>query len=155
MLPKEDKMGLRYSQTTNVHYVFISQTETYNSRETGGPRMTQYISLWSRFLRLQATKDKISHFALVRSQLGFLEKNKEPQGQGVRHSFIYTFAGMQMVKNLPATQETRVWSLGWEDTLEKGSATHSSVLSWRIPWTVWSMRSQRVGHDWATFTFTS
>ena len=41
----------------------------------------------------------------------------------------------QVVKNLPATQETRVWSLSWEDPLEKGTATHSSILAWRIPWT--------------------
>ena len=40
-----------------------------------------------------------------------------------------------MVKNLPAMQETQVQALGWEDTLEKGTATHSSVLAWRIPWT--------------------
>ena len=44
----------------------------------------------------------------------------------------------QMVKNLPAIQETGVRSLGWEDPLEKGTATHSSVLAWRIPWTVLS-----------------
>ena len=42
----------------------------------------------------------------------------------------------QMVKNLPAMQETQVRSLGWEDPLEKGLAIHSSILSWRIPWTV-------------------
>ena len=41
----------------------------------------------------------------------------------------------QMVKNMPAMQETQVGSLGWEDSLEKGMATHSSVLAWRIPWT--------------------
>ena len=41
----------------------------------------------------------------------------------------------QMVKNLPATRETQVRSLGWEDPLEKGKAAHSSVLAWRIPWT--------------------
>ena len=40
-----------------------------------------------------------------------------------------------MVKNLPAMQETRVGSLCWEDPLEKGMATHSSILAWRIPWT--------------------
>ena len=39
----------------------------------------------------------------------------------------------QIVKNLPAMQETWVWSLGWEDPLEKGMATHSSILAWRIP----------------------
>ena len=41
----------------------------------------------------------------------------------------------QAVKNLPAMQETWVQSLGWEDPLEKGMATHSSILAWRIPWT--------------------
>ena len=58
----------------------------------------------------------------------------------------------QLVKNPPPMWETWVWSLGWEDPLEKGTATHSSILAWRIPWTQ-SMGSQRVWHDWATFTF--
>ena len=57
----------------------------------------------------------------------------------------------QLVKNLPSRWETWVRSLGWEDTLEEGKATHSSILAWRIPWTK-SMWSQRVGHNWATFT---
>ena len=56
-------------------------------------------------------------------------------------------------------QETQVQSLGWEDILEKGMATHSSILAWRIPWTeepggLQSMGSQKVGHDWATNTNT-
>ena len=42
----------------------------------------------------------------------------------------------QLVKNLPTVWETWVWSLGWEDPLEKGKAIHSSILAWRIPWTV-------------------
>ena len=58
----------------------------------------------------------------------------------------------QMIKNLPAVQETCVQSLGQEDPLEKGMATHSTILAWRIPWTeesggFQSMGSQRVGHD--------
>ena len=53
-----------------------------------------------------------------------------------------------MVKNLPATQETQVQSLGQEDSLEKGMATHSNILAWRIPWTeepsvLQSMESQK------------
>ena len=43
--------------------------------------------------------------------------------------------------------------MGWEDSLEKGRATHSSILAWRIPWTVQFMGLRRVGHIWATFTF--
>ena len=55
----------------------------------------------------------------------------------------------------PTMWETRVWSLGREDPLEKEMATHSSILAWKIPWTeelgwVLSMRSQRVRHDWTT-----
>ena len=60
--------------------------------------------------------------------------------------------GLQRVENLPAMQETHVRSLGWNDTVEKGMATQSSILAWRIPWTeepgeLESMGSQRVGHD--------
>ena len=58
----------------------------------------------------------------------------------------------RMMKNLPAVQETRVRSLGWEDPLEKGMATHSSILAWRIPWTeepgrLQFMGSERVRYD--------
>ena len=63
-----------------------------------------------------------------------------------------------MVKNLPAKWETCVWSLGVEDLLEKGKATHSSILAWRIPWTeepggLKSKGSKRIRHDWETNTF--
>ena len=47
----------------------------------------------------------------------------------------------------PAMQETWVQSLGWEDPLEKGKATHSSIPAWRMSWSVQSMESLRVGHD--------
>ena len=56
------------------------------------------------------------------------------------------------MKNLPAMPETQVQSLGWEDPLEKGMATHSGILAWRIPWMeepggLQSTGSQRAGHD--------
>ena len=72
-------------------------------------------------------------------------KNKK----GTKDNLIAHF-----VKNPPVMQETWVWSLGWENPLEKGKAIHSSILVWKIQRTVQSMGSQRVGHDWATFTFT-
>ena len=58
----------------------------------------------------------------------------------------------QRVKNLPVLQETQVRSLDWEDSLEKRMATHSSILTWRIPWTeepsrLQFMGSKRVRHD--------
>ena len=70
-------------------------------------------------------------------------------------SLTMDFAVAQMVKNPSAMQETWIWSLGWDDPLEKGMAIHSSILTWRIPWTeepggLQSVGSQRVGHDWET-----
>ena len=78
-------------------------------------------------------------------------------------SFLLTlgwaFLVAQMIKNLPTMQETQVGFLGWEDLLEKGMATHSSILAWRIPWTeetggLQSIGLQRVRHNWATTTHT-
>ena len=65
----------------------------------------------------------------------------------------------QMVKNLPAMQETQVWSLGQKDPLVKGMAIHSSILDWRMPWIEEPSRPQpmglqRVGHNWVTNIFT-
>ena len=59
-------------------------------------------------------------------------------GEGIGYPLQYSWASLvvQLVKNLPAMQETWVQSLGWEDSLEKGKATHSSILAWRIPRTV-------------------
>ena len=61
----------------------------------------------------------------------------------------------QTVKHLPTMRETWIQSLGWEDPLEKGRATHSSIVAWRIPWTedpgrLQSMGMQRVRHNWVT-----
>ena len=69
--------------------------------------------------------------------------------EGIGYPLQYFWASLvaQLVKNLPAMQETWVRSLGWKDPLEKGKATHSSILAWRTPWTVQSTGSQRVRHD--------
>ena len=59
-------------------------------------------------------------------------------GEGIGYPLQYSWASLvaQLVKNPPAMWETWVRSLGWEDTLKKGKATHSRILAWRIPWTV-------------------
>ena len=56
-------------------------------------------------------------------------------GEGIGYPLQYSWASLvaQTVKNPPTMQETWVWSLGWEDPLEEGMATHSSILVWRIP----------------------
>ena len=69
------------------------------------------------------------------------------------------FLVAQVVRNPPAVQETQFWSLGQEDPLAKGVATHCSILAWRIPWTedsgwLQSMRLQRVARAWMSNTFT-
>ena len=78
-------------------------------------------------------------------------------GEGLVYPLHCSWASLvaQAVKNPPAIRETWVRFLSWEDPLEKGTATHSSILAWRIPWTeepgeLQSMGSQRVRHDWAT-----
>ena len=82
-------------------------------------------------------------------------KSQTRLGDQVQHS-TKTMRGAslvaQMLKNLPAMQETQVLSLGQEDPLEKGISTHSSVLAWKIPWTeepggLQSTGLQRVRHD--------
>ena len=74
--------------------------------------------------------------------------------EGIDYPLQYPWAFLvaQLVKNLPAMQETWVRFLGWEDPLKKGMATHSSIQAWRIPWTVQSMGSRRIGLNSTTFT---
>ena len=69
---------------------------------------------------------------------GLVPGLRRSTGEGIGYPHQYSWASLvaQLVKNLPAMWETWVRSLGWEDPLEKGQATHSSILAWRIPWTV-------------------
>ena len=88
----------------------------------------------------------MSHLATPGSQSGLLLSESDPEYP------LGAFLVAQMVKNVPATQETQVQSLGRKDPLEKGMVTHSSTLAWRIPWMeelggLQSMVSQRVGND--------
>ena len=82
---------------------------------------------------------------------------KSPKWLSEFHFHFGDFPVAQMVRNRPAMQETRVWSLGQEDPLETGMAIHSSILAWRIPWTqkpggLQFLGLQRVGQDWVTNT---
>ena len=81
----------------------------------------------------------------------------------IKHKYLAAFIMVQvslvaqMVKSVPAMQETWVQSLGWEDPLEEEMAIHSSILVWKIPWMeepgrLQSMGSQRVGHNWVINT---
>ena len=109
-------------------------------------------------------KGMATHFSILAWRIPWTE---EPEGlqsmrsQRVGHDWVtnpFTFIwlgfhGGSDSKESACNAGDQVQSLGWEDPLEKEMATHSSVLAWRIPWTVQSMGSQRVRHDWATNTF--
>ena len=88
-------------------------------------------------------------FACNAGDPGSIPGSGRPPGEGVGYPLLHSCTSLvaQLVKNPHAVQETWIRSLGLEDPLEKGKATHSSTLAWRIPWTVWSMRSQRVRYD--------
>ena len=86
--------------------------------------------------------------------LGSIPGLRRSPAEGIGYPLQYSWASLvaQTLKNPPAMQETWVRSLGWEDLLEQGMATHSSILAWRIPWTeetgrVQSMELQRVRHE--------
>ena len=85
--------------------------------------------------------------------LGSIPGSGRSPGEGIGYPLQYSWASLraQQVKNLPATWETWVRSLGWEDPLEKETATHSSILAWRIPGTEAPGRLQSMGHkEWDT-----
>ena len=70
-------------------------------------------------------------------------------GEGISYPVQYSWVSLvaQLVKNPPEIRETWVRSLGWEDSLEKGKASHSTILAWRIPGSVQSMGLKKVGQD--------
>ena len=74
----------------------------------------------------------------MQETLVWIPGSERSTGEGIGYPLQYSWASLvaHLVENLPAVQETWVQSLGWEDPLEKGKATHSSILAWRIPWPV-------------------
>ena len=91
--------------------------------------------------------------AMQETPVGFLGQEDSP-GEWIDYPLQYSWASLvaQVVKNPPAMQEAWIQPLGWEDHLENGMATHSSILAWKIAWTeepggLQYMGSQRVRHD--------
>ena len=102
-------------------------------------------TLWASLIAQLVKNPPAIQETLVR----FLGQEDLSAGEGIGYPLRYSWASLvaQVVKNLPEIQETWIQSLGREDPLEKGKATHSSILAWRIPWTVLSVKSQRVRHN--------
>ena len=82
-------------------------------------------------------------------------KRSPREGIGYPCQYSWAFLVAQTVKNLPAIQETLVWSLGWEDPLEEGMATHASILAWRIPMDrrAWWATVHGVPKSWTWLSF--
>ena len=80
---------------------------------------------------------------------GLIPRLGRSAGEGIGYPLQYSWAFLvaQLIKNPPIMWETWIRSLGWNDPLKKGMTTHPSILAWRIPWTIQSIRSQRVGHN--------
>ena len=129
------------------------------------------IQVWSLGWEDLLEKEMATHSSTLAWKIPWMEKPGRLQSvrsQRVGHDwatslqlqgiliFILSFPGHSVVKNLPANaKDLQVWSLGWEDPLEKEMATNSSILVWEIPWTeepggLPSKGSQRVRHDLAT-----
>ena len=137
----------------------IDRDHCHHTATSSGLQKDTFLSLPSDALHLNIQEsllslEKVSQRSDVKN--AFLELNCLSFNPGftICRLFILKRACLvvQTVKNPPALQETWVGSLGWEHPLEKGMATHSSILAWRIPLTeepgrLQSMGSQRVGHD--------
>ena len=86
---------------------------------------------------------------------GLIPGSGRSTGEGIGYPLQYSWAYLvaQLVKNLPAMWESWVRSLGWEDSLGKGKATHSSILAWRIPWTIHTYKESDTTEQLSPFTF--
>ena len=140
------------SKNKTNHVCTHTHTQTNNKKLKTVKNLSamQETQVWS--LDQEDPLEKVNNYPLKHSCL----ENSIDRGIYI-HAQLYFWASLvtQNVKNPPATHETQVLSLGQEDPLQKGVATHSSIPSWRIPWTeepggLQSMGLQRVRNDWVT-----
>ena len=132
-----EKINIPPTQKNNKNPQFSFNSNTFNSPWTGFPG---------------SSADKES--ACNAADPGSIPGLGRFLGEGIGYPLQYSWASLvaQLVKNLPTVRETWVRPLGWEDLLEKGTATHSNILAWRIPWTVHGVRKE--SDKTAIFTFT-
>ena len=142
------------SDTLRTHGLYSPWTSPGQNTEVGNLSLLQGI-FTTQGLNPGLLKNLPANAGDIRD-VGSIPRSGRSPGERIGYLLQYSWASMvaQLVKNPPAMRETWIRSLGWDDPLENGMATHCSILAWRIPWTVWSMGSQRVGHDWVTFTLT-
>ena len=137
-------MNLKHSNTVERHYKWGIYSEIFYTRGLGSLK---------DFPGSSAGKES----ACNAGDPGLIPGSGRTPGEGIGYPLQYSWASLvaQMVKNLTAMWDTWVQSLGWEDPLEKSMATHSSILTWKIPRTekpdgLQSTGLQRIGYDWVT-----
>ena len=147
--------------TTTEYYSVLKKEISYQARKSHGTTLNTYHSVKEASLKVCILCDshymtfwKRQNFGDCKKISSWPELGRGRDEQAGQTQWIFR-AVHQLVKNPPAMQEIWVRSLSWEDSLEKGKATYSSILAWRFPRTIQSMGSQRVRHDWVTFTHTS
>ena len=126
----QELAGLQSMGLQRVKHVWATNTQASNSKCIFSPIKCAHSTLNSKKKKKESTCNA--------GDPGSIPGSGRSTGEEIVYSLQYSWASLlaQLVKNLPAMQETWVWSLGWEDPLEKGKATHSSILAWRIPWTI-------------------
>ena len=132
---------------TPVRMVILKILQTVNAKEGVKKREPSYtigghVNWYSNYGVSDSSVSKES--ACNAGDSSSIPGSGRSAGEGIGYPLQYSWASLtaQMVKNPLAMRETWAQSLGWEDPLQKGNATHSSILAWRIPWTVWSKGSQ-------------
>ena len=124
-----------YKQLMQIH---IKKTQATQIKNEGKIQQT--------FLQRTCTGDQKAHEKMLNAANYQSDANKNYNEISL-HTNLWASLVAQLIKNPLAMREAWVQSLGWEDPLEKGKATHSSILAWRIPWTVQSMGSQKIRQD--------
>ena len=119
---------------STVSFIFLSKYFMYSQNTLCIHKIVVYFPMHKGFPDSSVGKESACNSGDPSSIPGSGRSAGEEIGHPLQYSWVSLVA--QLVKNPPAMQETSVWSLGWEDPLEKGKATHSSILAWRIPWTV-------------------
>ena len=130
----------------------LASQEILSAMSWKPPQLWANLCWWSGFPDSSVGKESVCN---ARNP-GSIPGSGRSAGEGTGHTPQYSWVSLvvQLVKSPSTMRVTCVRPLGWEDPLEKGKATHCSNVAWRIPWTIQSMGLQRVGHDYATFTFT-